>query len=154
MPVEADCLPKGSTRPLRLAFPADSHGVRQALAVTLAHPVLAQADLAFAGQVEIVLAEVLNNIVEHGYADGSGTIRLVGRRHAGGVLFGITDLGRPFPGGTLPEGHLPDPGGNGNPPEGGFGWFLIRRLSVALRYRRGQGRNRLLVLLCPEQSEN
>ncbi|WP_168732991.1 ATP-binding protein [Aliigemmobacter aestuarii] len=154
MPVEATCVREGCVRPLRLAFAADSHAVRQALAATLAHPVLAQADLTFAGQVEIVLAEVLNNIVEHGYANGSGTIRLVGRRHRGGVLFRITDLGRPFPGGTLPEGQPPDPGSDGNPPEGGFGWFLIRRLSCALRYRRGQGRNRLLVLLCPEQSEN
>ncbi len=128
---------------VELNIPSDPMAVRQALArimeevSTLALPDDAEAT------VEIVLAEVLNNIVEH------ACVGLSGRRIAitivptpTGLQCQVCDNGRPLPGGTLPAGDPPDP--TRRTPElaeGGFGWLLIRGLAHGLRYQRSGGMN-------------
>ena len=59
--------------------------MRGALASMLASPTLCGLNNAARGTAEIVLAEVLNNIVEHTYAD-VGDIHVTLRNQSGGVL--------------------------------------------------------------------
>jgi serine/threonine-protein kinase RsbW len=98
---------------------------------------------------EIVLAEVLNNIVEHAYAIESGTIRLCLSLGDGKLVCRIEDDGRAMPNGAPPAGLLPNAQ---DLPEGGFGWHLIRTLSSGLQYERQGQTNRLSFSLPAEQS--
>ncbi|OYU20074.1 MAG: anti-sigma factor [Rhodobacteraceae bacterium PARR1] len=94
---------------------------------------------------ELVLAEAMNNIVEHAYGGGDGSLRLTllrGRHH---VICRLLDRGRPLPGLTLPPGRLPPQ--DDSPAEGGYGWFLIHSLSQRLHYRRADGMNRLFIVV-------
>ncbi len=97
------------------------------------------------GTVELVLAEVLNNIVEHAYAGANaGHIDLRARYMDSGFRFEITDEGSEMPGGMLPVGEHVDLDTDLNAlPEGGFGWYLIHDLTENLQYHRASGRNQL-----------
>lgn len=101
------------------------------------------------GRIELVLAEVLNNIVEHGarrVTDRAGTasgvsIHLTVTRHDGGLACAVTDNGRP-----LPLDCLITPDKLATPEaaamrDGGFGWYMIRDLTQSLFYYREGGRN-------------
>lgn len=94
---------------------------------------------------ETVLAEVLNNIVEHAHAGAAeGDIVVAMARDRGGLCVDVTDDGAPMPGGRLPEARPARLDVNRDDlPEGGFGWSLIRDLTVGLEYRRANGINRL-----------
>lgn len=97
------------------------------------------------GTVELALAEALNNIVEHAYAQAeTGTITLDARLVPGGLRCILSDRGAPLPARTLPRGHPPrvDTARDALP-EGGFGWFLIRSLAREVHYAREAGVNRL-----------
>ncbi|MEM8731557.1 MAG: ATP-binding protein [Pseudomonadota bacterium] len=100
-----------------------------------------------AGIVEIALAEITNNIVEHAYAGvDDGEIHL--SAHLSGTMlhFAFVDDGAPLPNETLPSGRPPDLNGPCEAlPEGGFGWFLIHSLTSHLHYRRENDRNCLRV---------
>jgi serine/threonine-protein kinase RsbW len=101
------------------------------------------------GTLELVLAEVLNNVVEHAHAGMmAGEIDLRVMPERGGFRCIVIDQGGPMPGGTLPPGRMPR---STVPlallPEGGFGWAIVRRLSGALSYQRSGGRNRLELLV-------
>ena len=138
----------GAATLLRLTVPGEPLGVRGALARVTA--VLAPLSLTEGcrDSVELVLAEVLNNVVEHAYAKATGPIELE-LRLAGGdgppaLDCTVMDRGQPMPEGT------PPPGGPvildvplADLPEGGFGWYLIRSLTQDLHYARETGRNRL-----------
>lgn len=97
------------------------------------------------GAIELVLAEVLNNICEHAYQNApGGRIELSVWVEGEMLVFQTADHGAPMPCGRLPEGrsvslnrHLQEL------PEGGFGWNLIRQLAADLTYCRAEGRNRL-----------
>ena len=97
------------------------------------------------GAIELVLAEVLNNICEHAYqSTAGGRIELSVWVEGDMLVFQTADHGAPMPSGQLPEGrsvslnrHLQEL------PEGGFGWNLIRQLTADLTYSRVQGRNQL-----------
>jgi serine/threonine-protein kinase RsbW len=95
------------------------------------------------GALWTVLAEVLNNVVEHAYARDRGRIRL--NLWQDGPVLGIevVDRGAPMPGLHLPEGHPAEIGTFDHLPEGGFGWFLIRSMTHELRYDRVGAENRL-----------
>lgn len=95
------------------------------------------------GNVEIVLAEALNNVVEHAYRDGPGPIRVCVDHIAPVLQVSIYDQGAPMPGGALPAGQLDPLEGSRELPEGGFGWFLIRTLTLDLRYERAGDTNHL-----------
>ena len=88
------------------------------------------------GNVEIVLAEALNNVVEHAYANYTDNIE-IGITCGNGFLFvRIADAGIPMPGDDLPGGRLWKATDSQHPQEGGFGWYLIRSLSQDLTYAR------------------
>lgn len=101
----------------------------------------------YLGSVEIVLAEIVNNVVEHAYRGQSpgfvGIRYSVGPR---GLCLVVSDRGQGFSAERLPPGAPMDfavpPA---DLPEGGFGWLLIRSLAPNVRYRRDKGVNRLRV---------
>jgi serine/threonine-protein kinase RsbW len=135
----------GDGRRFHDVFPGDAHSVRAALETAMrAFREMEIADEQ-TGVVEIVLAEVLNNVVEHAYAEhGRGVIELDVRRQGSTLSFVIRDDGRPMPGGYAPHGSAHDLNvAAENLPEGGFGWFLIRELTRDLEYRRLGNRNEL-----------
>ncbi len=95
--------------------------------------------------VEVVLAEVMNNVAEHAYAwrqDGEMLVHL--RVATDGLHCSVTDEGRAMPDDALPFGGDLDPGMPiDDLPEGGFGWLIIRRLAHDVRYLRQSGVNEL-----------
>lgn len=91
------------------------------------------------GSAEIVLAEALNNVVEHAYAGTNGTILIELAAGVGALACVVRDSGHPMPGLNIPEGRLPAMADD--LPEGGFGWHLIRTLSRDLTYCRQGGQN-------------
>lgn len=116
-------------------------------------PVLRQALRCFAdrlseedaGNLELTLAEVLNNIVEHAYAGRPpGYVRLAVTRESTAVFCRVEDDGQPMPGLRLPEGAIaPVADRIEDMAEGGWGWALIRALTYDLAYERCIGRNHL-----------
>jgi serine/threonine-protein kinase RsbW len=93
------------------------------------------------GTVEIVLAEVLNNVAEHAYAHYPGQIDVRITSGEGFLFVRLTDTGLPMPGGDLPGGALGKSVNIQDLPEGGFGWYLIRSLSQELTYLRDGAEN-------------
>lgn len=126
---------------LRLA--SDPQAVRDALRHLLDAPPLSVMSDDLRGSAEIVLAEVLNNIVEHAYAGSAGPIDVTVVHEHAALSFQIIDFGCMMPWSALPAGTLAD-AGDGDLPEGGFGWFLIRSLTQDLAYTRSPGRNTLV----------
>lgn len=92
---------------------------------------------------ELILAEALNNVAEHAYADGAGPVELAVTIEQGGLACTIADRGRPMPQGMVPSPGLPVIAPPDDLPEGGFGWHIIRCLATDLTYHRVQGQNRL-----------
>lgn len=98
------------------------------------------------GTVELVLAEALNNVVEHAYPSGNmtGPIGIACTHLTDGLHFLISDKGCAMPDGTIPLGVRPDVKvATSDLPEGGFGWFLIQDLAKDVEYQRVDGENRL-----------
>ncbi len=127
-----------SPQGLKLWLPADPASVRQALKTAMAALGEMPVAAVLADVVEIVLAEVLNNVVEHAYAgDGGGIVELEVVREERALAFSVRDKGLPMPGGDMPEGRAHDLDAMADDlPEGGFGWFLIRELTQDLSYAR------------------
>ena len=128
-----------------LEFPATSLAVRTALNDLFAGLKPLALPVEESGSIELVLAEVLNNIVEHAYADRpNGMIKLTITGQDNGFLFETIDSGVAMPEGQVPLGNrvLLEEDLNALP-EGGFGWFLIRDLARDLQYSRENGKNRL-----------
>ncbi|MFN0116111.1 MAG: ATP-binding protein [Paracoccaceae bacterium] len=98
------------------------------------------------GVLELVLAEVLNNIVEHGYqGDPAGLARVVIRRMPGGLCCRVEDAGSPVPDDVLELSEDGDAtlGPADSPAEGGYGWKLIHSLVEDIRYSKDGGFNRM-----------
>ncbi|KEO54171.1 ATP-binding protein [Thioclava pacifica] len=137
--------PPGEPRIFHHSFPATAMAVRDALRSALARFIRVMTEEE-AGTLELILAEVLNNIVEHSYRDsGKGHVTLSIVRDGRGLSCSVSDDGIALPPGCLgPEpsngSDRPDPE---SLPEGGFGWFLIRDLATDLGYHREDGRNLL-----------
>jgi serine/threonine-protein kinase RsbW len=143
---------KGSPIAVQLTISSDPMAVRMGLQTMLESQLLQSLPVDGRGTAEIVLAEALNNIVEHAYANFQGEIDVKLSLRADGLACEISDSGLPMPGETLPEGRLAPMLPGGDLPEGGFGWFLIRTLAQDLCYRRSGGRNMLTFRLETEQS--
>lgn len=95
------------------------------------------------GRLELVLAEVMNNVTEHGpkrAEEGTPSIHLCIVSHEGGLACAVTDDGVSLPPECLMPRNLPN-GGEDGLPEGGFGWYLIQDLTHALCYYREDRRN-------------
>ena len=138
----------GARVALRMMFPARDDAVRAALRHWRG-AVLAMGECGdLLDRSEIVLAEVLNNIAEHGRVAGaSGWVGLRCASGPSGLRFVVTDCGRPLPPALL----LPVAEGATPPrdldlfdlPEGGFGWQMIRLLTRDLSCRHEAQGNRL-----------
>ena len=130
----------------RTAFRATFDNVRLAIenAMSTLQPLGLSAEEA--SSVEIVLAEALNNVVEHAYPRGqTGDVKLVLRHGRAGLLIEIRDNGKPMPNGRTPDGEHPaDSAVQDSTPEGGYGWFLIRNLARDMVYDRENGENFLI----------
>ena len=147
----ADMMATPSTRPAEalpgftLRVHARNPSIREALAevrARLGRMALSEEEIT---TVEVVLAEVMNNVAEHAYAwrrDGEMLLGL--RLTREGMLVSVTDEGRPMPDEDLPFGERLDPTVPlGDMPEGGFGWLIIRQLARDVAYRREEGVNQL-----------
>lgn len=140
-------------------FPADFRWVRRWIQRSidrLASAGVSQDDLS---SVEIVLAEALNNVVEHAYPKGqTGDMRLLMRIRNNALMVEVSDKGLPMPNGRAPHGNHPvtEPDNHDAMPEGGYGWFLIRELVQDLIYDRRDEQNILLfrIKLGEEQSQS
>lgn len=88
--------------------------------------------------VEIVVAEILNNVVKHAQKDlEQGWFEIQCSLVPSGLHFVCRDNGAPMPGGTPPGGTLPNiERPKDELPEGGWGWSLVRTLSSNLSYVR------------------
>lgn len=140
--------PSDQAEGMHVVLLASPTAVRDSLARMLAESPLRDLPADDRGTAELVLAEVLNNVTEHGYAAGAGPVSVTLTPVAGGTRCLVVDQGVAMPGGVLPEGRLPV--GDALPedlPEGGFGWHLIRSLTLDLTYDRAGGCNRLGFLL-------
>lgn len=125
--------------------------VRQGLLTMLDHPALAGLSESARGSAELVLAEALNNIVEHAYENAEGTIEVRLQRLPHQLCCLVVDAGAPMPNSGLPVGLAQPIGADHELAEGGFGWFLIRALTTDLVYRRISARNHLSFQLNIEQ---
>jgi serine/threonine-protein kinase RsbW len=130
-----------------LVIRAEPASVRAALLQITAIPPVCDLPPHQRATVELVLAEVLNNVAEHAYADAAGPVAVTIALHAGTLVCEVVDEGLAMPGGALPDGRLPDSALDSDLPEGGFGWHLIRSLARDLAYRRQRGSNRLNFLI-------
>lgn len=120
---------------------ADPLAVRHSLASMFAQEPLSCISEDMRSTAEIVIAEALNNIVEHAYADTSGMIVVSLDLGDDGLECAFTDQGAPMPDNTLPQGKLHDLDAMDDLPEGGFGWYLIRALAQDLQYSRTSEQN-------------
>lgn len=142
---------RGRTRPMAgnsprralITLDGDAMAVRDGLRTLFAMSPLREMTSEGRGTAEIVLAEVLNNIVEHAYARHPGKIEVLVELVAPELVCQIRDSGLPMPGECLPTGLLRPLGEQDELPEGGFGWFLIRTLARDLAYRRADSCNQL-----------
>lgn len=147
-----------SPEPAEAAFKAmfviagTAMAVRDGLCEILRHPVMAHQTDELRGDVEVVLAEALNNVVEHAYCQSDGQIELFVRIVSGRLLCDIFDTGAAMPNGDLPPGLAIPITPDDDLPEGGFGWLLIRSLTQNLRYSRIDARNHLSFNLNIEHS--
>lgn len=124
--------------------------VREALAKLLDGLRPLSLDVEEAGTVELVMAEALNNIVEHAYPEGEagGDINITCCHAADGLHVTVVDSGRAMPGGRTPLGAPVDTNvAFDDMPEGGFGWFLIKDLAKDVTYDRIASKNQLRLRL-------
>ena len=137
-------------RPFEVSFESCRFAVRQALDTLLLRLEPLRLDPEERGTFEIVLAEVLNNIVEHSYSDPAACcpISVYCDHLDTGLTVVVTDNGCMMPDGRLPLGELAPLGQNlDDLPEGGFGWFMIRNLAKDVVYERIGNENRLSMRL-------
>lgn len=140
-----------------VVIPSDPLAVREALCALFDRLMVGPIEDDTRDTAQIVLAEALNNIVEHAYAQCPGEIEVTLEITAKGLKCSIVDHGCPMPHSALPEGQAgiadrvaePD---MGDLPEGGFGWHLIRTLSQDLSYRRIGAENLLSFTIESKQS--
>lgn len=124
-------------------FPAGDTETRAALLAVcerLRSAGLGEDDLSSA---ELIIAEALNNIVEHAYANSNGLVELSIELRLNGLFCLIRDHGQVMPGGRAPNPPLPQINPPNELPEGGFGWHIIRSLTTELGYRHEDGWNTL-----------
>lgn len=107
-------------------------------------------DVEEAGTVELVMAEALNNIVEHAYPEHEegGPIDITCAHAQDGLHLTVIDSGRAMPDGQTPIGVAADIDVDFcDMPEGGFGWFLIKDLAKDVSYQRQNTENLLQLRL-------
>lgn len=145
MMTNSDFLPKFS-----ISVQSGELAVRSALEKLMAKLEPLTLDVEEAGTIELVMAEALNNVVEHGYPSttDAGPIDIACFHKSDGLHFEIKDQGLPMPDGRTPIGDAVDLDVPFNDmPEGGFGWFLIKNLARDVDYGRYGDENHLRMRL-------
>ncbi|MEP2642450.1 ATP-binding protein [Roseobacter sp.] len=102
------------------------------------------------GTVELVLAEALNNVVEHAYPQSgpTGRITLTCTHAVDGLDIRIADKGTPMPNLAMPVGQSANINvALQDMPEGGFGLFIVQSLAKNIQYQRVDGENSLTMHL-------
>lgn len=131
------------------ALRADPQDVRQTL-MDLQERLRGSFDPDLLGRLELVLAEIMNNVAEHGRYTGPDRsvpfIHLCIVPLARGISCAICDDGDIMPANCLQIDSLPETGPE--LPEGGFGWFLIQDLTQSLIHFR-EGRRNFLAFTLP-----
>lgn len=135
--------PAGRALHFERRFTASDLETRVTLAEVCARLAAAGLDEDDIGTVELVLAEVLNNIAEHAYGHEGGPVTLELHLPGEAVACTLTDQGRPMPLGQVPAPELPAIAPPDILPEGGFGWHIVRCLVSDLTYERAAEGNRL-----------
>ncbi|WP_299780327.1 ATP-binding protein [uncultured Roseobacter sp.] len=136
--------------PFEISVKSSDMAVRKALGQFLHALQPLELSVEEAGTVELVLAETLNNIVEHAYPDPAtaGYFTIACAHQKDGLHLQVTDQGLAMPDGTTPMGQRVsvdvEPG---DLPEGGFGWFLIQDLAKDVSYQRVGSENQLTMRL-------
>lgn len=150
MPPEASAMkvetpPDARWGPVRQEIDAQAVAVRAFLQrlPDIMEPLRPSPDLL--GSLEIILAEVLNNIVEHAYAGTTdGKISVAADYHNARLTVEIIDKGQAMPNNRVPPKKQADIDVPVDDlPEGGFGWFLIYELVEDLCYARIDNSNTL-----------
>lgn len=141
--------------PVEISLRSDETEVRDALGRLLMALDPLELDIEEAGTVELVLAEALNNIVEHAYPpEHQGPIWIKCQQRADGLHLRIADKGEMMPDGQLPVGMAQNVDVSlMDLPDGGFGWFLIKDLAKDVSYHRVGQMNQLelrLAVAIPE----
>lgn len=135
---------RGDCDRFRRIFRAEPLAVREALRAAVAR-FARRMGPDDAGILELTLAEVLNNVVEHAYAGlGAGPVDLT-LSHADGRLHcRVEDRGHPMPPLAAMDRAMPATDVAGTDlAEGGWGWALVRSLTEGLAYSREGDRNLL-----------
>lgn len=100
------------------------------------------------GDVMLVLAEALNNVIEHAYGtETSGDIQIKGTLRAQTLSVQIVDKGKPFDGPPDEVVLNTEKYELSDLPDGGFGWFLIKRLTEDIHFSRDGGKNKLTLVV-------
>lgn len=100
------------------------------------------------GDVMLVLAEALNNVIEHAYgAETSGDIEIKGTLRAQTLSLQIVDKGRPFDGPPDEVILNTEVYELSDMPDGGFGWFLIKSLTEDIHFSREGDKNKLTLVV-------
>lgn len=136
------CVP----RPDRHLIAADPQAVRDLLVALERGAVMAALSQDTRESALLVLAEALNNVVEHGYHGDRGWIGLRPVPGRAGLEWRIIDSGRPAPDLAQRRDVMPD-----GMAEGGFGWPLIRALTDEVRLSRRRGWNVLTLRMRREE---
>ncbi len=134
------------TQPVTVCVQSSEMAVREALNGVIEGLRPLALDVEEVGTVEIVLAEALNNIVEHAYPVPAADqpIDINCNICSDGLHVTIEDKGHPMPDGKAPIGMAQNLDVDlMDLPEGGFGWFLIQDLAKDVRYHRHDTVNRL-----------
>ncbi len=135
----------GADAPFQIILTADSHAIRAAL-IRLKGHFSARIGADAMGRLELVMAEVLNNISEHACDQDSARTQI----HLGafflpeGIVCAVTDSGTPLPAHCLTIGRDANETARAYArglPEGGFGWRLIQDLTESITYFRRSNRN-------------
>lgn len=137
--------------PFSVCITGNEHAVRDGLAqVMMCLMPLALSD-DDTSTIELVLAETLNNVIEHALSDSqvATTIEIRGAFDASnGLRMTVIDRGAPMPTDKAPVGKAPDLDvSTDDLPEGGFGWFMIHTLASDVRYTRVGEANHLILQL-------
>ena len=99
----------------------------------------------FLANIQLVMAEVLNNIEEHSYRMVFGQPILVSVHIENDqIVIETEDSGHPMPESSIPEKLRPNADvACAELPEGGFGWYLIHSLAPNPTYQRDGSKNLL-----------
>lgn len=129
---------------LTLRCAACPFAVREALAKVTQWLATTGCDADCIGNVELALAEAMNNIVEHACADlEDAQIKLRACRQPDSLNVWLFDPGRAMIDPPAPA-QVPVPDGpDAALPEGGFGWMLLHSLAESVSLRRRLQINRL-----------